>query len=525
MASRRLPDADTITAIRFLEARDPATGRPLIAHTKGEWAGRPFVCLPWQRAIMRELFGRRLADGRRQYRKALVGVARKNGKSAWASALALYLLVADQEPGAEVYSVAADKDQARVVFGEARKMLEASPLADECAIFRDAIAHRPTNSIYRVLSSDAPTKHGLSPHAVIFDELHAQPDRELWDVLTTAQGARRQPLTLAITTAGFDKQSLCYELYRYGRSVESGEREDPQWFFRWYGADDTADWRDRAAWKAANPSLGATVSLDFLEAEYREAEVLPGRQNTFRTLYLNQWVEQADRWLDVQVWDDQGGPPLEEAALAGQVCCGGLDLASVSDLTSWVLVFPAEDGGLQVLHRSFVPEAQLDRRRNPRNWELYQQWVAEGVLLVTPGDAVDYAAVKARVIADCRRFDVRGVNVDRLFQGQQLTQELADEGVPVLPMGQGFLAMGPAVKTFEQRYLMRQIRHGGDPVLRWAVRHAVTRVDPAGNVKIDKARSQEKVDPLVALVMALDRVSRGDLERRSVYEARGLLYL
>lgn len=511
--------------MRFLEAIDPRTRRPLIAHTKGEWAGRPFRLLAWQRDIMRHLFGTCLPDGRRQYRKALIGVGRKNGKSAWASALALYLLIADGEPGAEIYAVAADRDQARVVFGEARKMLEASPLLQECAIFRDSIVHRATNSVFRVLSSDAPTKHGLNPHAVIFDELHAQPDRELWDVLTTAQGARRQPLTLAITTAGFDKTSLCYELYEYGRQVAAGDRDDPQWFFRWYGADLEDDWRDRAAWKKANPSLGETVSLDFLEAEFREAESLPGRQNTFRTLYLNQWTEQATRWLDLGVWDAQAGPPVTEDACLGRPCCGGLDLASVSDLTSWVLLFPANGGGYQVLHRSFVPESQLDRQRNPRNWELYRRWVREGYLLATPGDAVDYAFVKARVLADCARFDVRGVGIDRLWQGQQLMTELLEEGVPCREMGQGYASMGPATKSFEKAYLDGTLHHGGDPVLRWAVRHAVVRRDPAGNQKIDKDRSQEKVDPIVALVMALDRVSRGDLQTREptllVFGGRG----
>lgn len=500
------------------------SGRPLISHTKGEWAGKPFACLPWQRDVMRHLFGDVLPDGRRRYRKALIGVARKNGKSAWASALALYLLMADGEPGAEVYSVAADKDQARVVFSEARKMLEASPLKEECAIYRDAIVHRATNSTYRVLSSDAPTKHGLNPHAVLFDELHAQPDRELWDVLTTAQGARRQPLTIAITTAGFDKQSLCYELFDYCQQIEAGTRSDAQWFFRWYGASPEDDWRDRSVWKKANPSIGHTVQMEFLEAEFREAEALPGRQNTFKTLYLNAWVEQATRWLDLDVWDRQAGDQVLEEQLVGRAAFGGLDLASVSDLTAWVLAFPEESGQITVLSRAFVPEVQLSPNKNRRNWEVYRKWAEEGVLLTTPGDAVDYGFIVKRVLEDCARFNVRAVNMDRLFQGQSVMQALADAGVNVFPFGQGFQSMGPATQAFERRYLSGELWHGGDPLLRWCVQHAVPKVDPHRNVKIDKARSQEKVDALVALVMALDRVER-EPAGVSVYEERGLVRL
>lgn len=438
------------------------------------------------------------------------------------------MLIGDGELGAQVYSAAADRANASLIFHAAANMVKSDEeLSALCQIIESQkeIRYRPTGSFYRALSSEAYSKHGLNAHAVIYDELHTAPNRELWDVLTTSQGARRQPLVIVISTAGYDRQSIGYEIYDYTRRVRDGVVADPSVLPVIYEAPEDADWRDERVWAAVNPALGDFREIDEIREKCLEAVHLPNNENTFRQLYLNQWTEQATRWLDLALWDDQAGEPVTEEECLGQPCCAGLDLASVSDLTSWVLVFPGHDETLKVLHRSFVPEAQLNRSRNPKTYQTYEQWVRDGVLLTTPGDAVDYAFIKARVLEDCRRFQVRGVNIDKLFQGQQLTTELAEEGVTVWPMAQGFTSMGPAVKAFEERFLKRKLRHGGDPLLRWAVRHAVVKRDPADNHKVDKERSQEKVDPLVALVMAIDRVSRGDLVHQSVYETRGVLTL
>lgn len=512
-------DEHASRVIRFIERN--------LRHSKGEWAGRPFELAAFQKPIVGELFGARRADGTRQYRKALIGFPRKNGKSTLAAALALYLMAMDGEPGAEVYSGANDKDQARIVFGEAKRMVEGSPaLARFCDIYRDTIVFRPTGSFYRVLSADVPTKHGLNPHGIVYDEIHAAKSRDLWDVLTTAQAARRQPMTIAITTAGNDRTSICWELYEYGRKIERGEIVDPSFYFKWIGAPDTAAWDDPDVWRAANPLLAAGVLRgEFFAEEARQAAGMPGRIDAFRQLFLNQWTETAARWLDLALWDASAGHEwAERPDLTGRDVYGGLDIGAVADLTSLVWVAPGPCGGVDVVHRSFVPESLLDTN-NPKatNAALYRRFVQAGVLEVTPGAATDYAFVRERVIADAARYKVRALAIDWQFQGYQLATELTSEGIPVQPMRQGFLSMGPAVSALERRLRMAALHHAGDPLLRWSASHAGIRRDPAGNAKIDKSVSEaDRVDPLVALAMAVDRLERSlSAEGPSVYADSG----
>lgn len=485
-----------------------------LRHSRGQWAGQPFRLTAWQRShIIDPMFGRTGPDGRRQIRTALIELPRKNGKSELAAGIGLYLLCADGEAGAEVYALATDRLQARIVFGEAQRMVQSSPdLAAQLKVYRDVIADPETLSVFRVLSADVPTKHGFNPHGVILDELHAHKSRDLWDVMTTAQGTRREPLRLAITTAGYDRESLCYELHSYARDVRSGVITDPSFLSVHYGARDHQDWRDRAVWAEANPALGDFLRPEFLEDEFRQAEASPARQNTFRRLYLNQWVEQRTRWLELERWDAQAACPAP-AEPDGRWAVGGLDLASVADLTAWVLVSPcpADPEAADLWCQCFVPESQLEQTRNPRHWARYREWADAGILTVTPGAAVDYGAVRVRVVADAMRCDIRSVNLDRLFQGQQLMAELAEEGIPVVAFGQGFLSMGPAVKGFERRFLAGKWHHGGHPILRHAIAHAVAKSDPAGLQKIDRDASVKtggRVDALVALVMAADRLDR-----------------
>ena len=277
----------------------------LLRHSKGEWAGQPFVLQPWQRdQIIRPLFGWKRPDGTRKYRVAYIEVPRKNGKSSLAAGIANLLLFADDEPSAEVYSAAADRDQAAIVFDEAKAMTEGAPvLARRVDIYKRSIVDAKTRSVYRVLSADAFTKHGLNVHGVIFDELHAQPNRDLWDVLKTGTGARRQPMFMQITTAGYDRNSICWEQHEYATKVLDGVIEDPEFFAYIAAADVDDDWLDEAIWRKANPSLGVTVKLDYLQAEARRAEQTPAYQNTFRRLHLNQWTQQETRWLSLEAWN------------------------------------------------------------------------------------------------------------------------------------------------------------------------------------------------------------------------------
>jgi phage terminase large subunit-like protein len=436
-------------------------------HSKSEWAGQPLILAPWQRDLVRELFGRLRPDGRRQYRTALIGVPRKAGKSTMGAAMALRLLFRDGEPGAEVYSAAADRDQARIVFEIARGMVEASPAMSKIAkVYRNSIVVPRTGSTYRVLSAEAYSKHGLSPSAVLVDELHAQPNRELWDVLTTGQGARRQPLTVAITTAGYDRESICFELYHYGRQIEAGVLEDPTFFFRWWGAAEDDPWDDEATWHKAQPNLGISVSLEFMRAEARQARQQPARENTFRRLYLNQWTQQATRWLSLAAWDASAGMVVE-SKLQGRACYGGLDLASTQDLTAFALDFPGDDGGHQVLWRFWLPEERLqdlDRRTAGQA----SVWVRQGRLSLTPGNVVDHQAILEQVDRDARAFNLREIAFDR-WGMTQIAQTLQDNGLTVIPFGQGFSSMSGPTREFERLVLDRKYAQDRDPAVQQAI--------------------------------------------------------
>lgn len=490
-----------------------------LKHTKGRWAGRSFELLPWQEQIIRDLFGTLKADGTRQYRTAFIELPRKAGKSTLAAGIALTLLF-EGEPGGEVYSAAADRDQAAIVFEAAKNMVESSTrLAKEVQPYKRALFVPRFGATYKVLSADAYTKHGLNAHGVIFDELHAQPNRDLWDVLTTSVGAREQPLIVAITTAGYERESICYEMYDYAKKVRDGVIQDPTFYTAIYEAEEDDDWTDPATWKKANPSLGVTVPLEFYEQEYNKASELVSYQNTFRRLYLNQWVQQHSRWIDLGIWDEQAGM-VDEDKLAGSTCYGGLDLAAVSDMVAWVMVFPGKDPEqMDVVARMFCPESRLYDHQN-RYRHQYQAWAKQGWLQTTPGEHIDYAAVKAQILRDAQKFNIKDLNVDRLFQAHQLSGELEDEGLTVIGMGQGFLSMAKPMKDFERLLLARQIRHGGNPILRWMADNVAVKQDAAGNLKPDKASSQGKIDGIVGLLMAIDRAIRH--QKTSVYEGRGV---
>lgn len=488
-------------------------------HTKGEWAGRPFLLGDWQKEIIRGIFGPADRHGVRHVRTALIGVPRKNGKSTLGAALALYLLIGDQEPGAEVYSVAADREQARIVFGIACEMVSAGPLAKYAIPRRNWIEVPKTKSIYRVMSADAPTKHGLNPHGIIFDELHAQPNRELWDVLTSGQGARRQPLTLAITTAGFDRESICFEQYDYGRKVAARIVDDRSFFFRWWGAADDDAWDDPAVWAGANPNFGVTPTLSFLESEVRKAKHQPARQNAVRRLYLNQWTSASDRWMDLAAWDATAGLVVEDQ-LAGRACFGGLDLANTTDVAALAWDFPDGAGGHDAIWRFFIAAEQLTDL-DKRTAGLASAWARDGRLCVNDGNVIDYAAIMAQIDRDAQRFDVKALAFDR-WGSPVFVQALADRGMTVASMGQGFASMSPPTKELERLVLERRYRHGGNPVMRWMVDNVVVRTDPAGNVKPDKQRSSEKIDGVVAGIMALDAATRAQPVKRSAYETRGM---
>jgi phage terminase large subunit-like protein len=500
----------------------------LLVHVEGEWAGDPFILQPWQRNdIIRPLFGWKRADGTRKYRYAYIEIPRKNGKTTMVAGIALLLLYLDEEPGAKVFGAAADREQAALVFELAKAMVEESPkLLKQSDLFKRSIVVPATRSVYRVISAEAYTKHGLNASGVVIDELHAQPNRDLWDVLTTSTGARRQPLVVAITTAGFDRESICWEQHEYAQKVLDGVIDDPSYFGYIKAADPDDDWLDEEVWKKCNPSLDVTVKLDYLRGEARKAKHIPAYQNSFRRLHLNQWTSQETRWLPLEAWD-QCGFPVEPAELEGRPCYGGLDLASAVDLAAFSLSFPPTEGKesdaepVPTLHWFWIPEENLiERARKDR--VPYDAWVRDGLITATPGNVIDYAYIVRDITELGKLFNIKEIAFDR-WGAFQVSQQLEGAGFTMVAFGQGFVSMSAPTKELLRLTLNHRLAHGGNPVMRWMADNLVVRMDPAGNVKPDKEKSREKIDGIVSLIMSIDRFVRHGGKTGSVYEERGLL--
>lgn len=498
-----------------------------LCHTKGTWAGKKFKLLDWQEQIIRDLFGTLKPNGYRQFNTAYIEIPKKNGKSELAAAVALLLCCGDGEQRAEIYGCAADRGQATIVFDVAADMVRMCPaLNKRCKILtsQKRILFTPTNSFYQVLSAEAYSKHGFNIHGVVFDELHTQPNRKLFDVMTKGSGdARMQPLYFLITTAGTDTNSICYETHQKAKDILEGRKIDPTFYPVIYGAGEDEDWTDPKVWLKSNPSLGETIGMDKVEAACESAKQNPGEENSFRQLRLNQWVKQAVRWMPMDKWDACAFPANEEM-LEGRVCYGGLDLSSTTDLTSFCLVFPPEDEDepYYVLPYFWVPEDTLDLRVK-RDHVPYDLWHRQGYLETTEENVVHYGYIEKFIERLGERFNIRDIAFDR-WGATQMSQDLENMGFTVVPMGQGFASMSPPTKELMKLTLEKKIAHGGHPVLRWNMDNIFIRTDPAGNIKADKAKSTEKIDGAIAMIMALDRAIRcGNDTSESVYDTRGLL--
>ncbi len=491
----------------------------------------PFKLMQWQEdQLVKPLFGWKRRDGTRRYRRGGVWVPKKNGKSTLSAGLSLYMLVADGEPSAEVYSAANDRNQAGIIHGNAVGMVERSPILmkriGKKGIIRSTktIHDLVSGSFFKALSADAPTKEGFNIHALIVDELHRMKNRVMWDTLVYGGASRRQPMVLSISTAGvYDIMSIGWEQYTYARDISTGVKDDDWSFFALiYEASKDDDWRLPATHRKANPSYGVTVKVDTLEEECVEAQAEPRKESTFRRYRLNQWANQATRWIPLKAWDANNVHPVSRAQLMGSMAFGGLDLASVSDMTAYVLLCecPLHENCWDVLPRFWVPEAALSDTRNP-NQGMYVQWVKRGLLETTPGNSTDYDFIEAAVLQDAKDFDLRALGIDRLFQGQSVSNHLIAEGVTVIEVGQGFIGQGAPMKEFERRWLAKQLHHGGHEILRWQADNVEVKEDPANNMKIAKPHSHNdprKVDGLQALVNALVPLSREAGEPKPQYQ-------
>lgn len=505
-------------AVKFIEN---------LCHTKGKWAGKRFWLLPWQEQLIRDIFGIVKPDGYRQFRTAFVEICKKVGKSELAAAVALYLLYADNEPSAEVYGAAADRQQASIVFDVARQMVEMSPALLKRSKLMTAtkrIVNYGNSGYYQVLSAEVGGKHGFSVSGLVFDEIHTQPNRQLYDVLTKGSSdARQNPLHFIITTAGTDRHSIAYELHTKAVDILEGRRVDPTFYPVVYGLKDDEDWEDEANWYKVNPSLGYTVDIERLRDAYREAKQNPADEVTFKWLRLNMWVSSTVAWIPDAIFM-KGNEEINLASLEGRDCYGGLDLSSTGDITALVLMFPPRDEDEKYILLPFfwVPEETIPQRVKAASIP-YDIWERQGYLLSTEGNVIHYDFIEKFINDLAEKYHICEIAVDR-WNATQMIQNLEGDGFTMVPFGQGFASMSGPTKDFYRLLMEGQIIHGRHPVLRWMAGNVVVDTDPAGNIKVTKAKSKEKIDGIVAAIMALDRCIRNQTEPQgSVYDERGLL--
>jgi len=489
-----------------------------LCHVKGAKGGHGFDLEPWEVAIVGNLFGWLRDDGTRRYRRSLLYVPRKNGKTPIAAGVILYALFEDGEPGAEIYGAAAKYEQAALVFQHASRMCKRNDaLAARCHVYGDRRAGGPGKSIqlvdhpanvddltaYQVVARDSSGgMDGWNMHVGVIDELHAQPDRELVDAMETAMSARRNPLLFAITTADFERESICNETYDYACAVRDRKIEDPAFLPAIWAADEKDDWQDEAVWWRVNPNLEVSKSLEYMQAQCRKAKESAGARNAFLRRDLNIRTRQSVLWLDADEWKACRGD-VDAEALAGQTCYAGLDLASTSDLTAFVLGFPI-DGRFKLLPFFWCPEAAIDRRREQET-RMYRQWIDKGLIRTTPGNVTDYDVVRRDINELGQRYGVRGIAADRNFQGMQLAVQLGGDGFDVVAWGQGFVSMAAPTLAFETAIKGGTLEHGANPVLDWMAGNVAVEIDAAGNMKPSKAKgaSKGKIDGVVCAIMAL----------------------
>jgi phage terminase large subunit-like protein len=499
------------------------------SYTKGEWAGQKFKLMPWQwDDIIKPLFGTMNEDGSRQYRTCYVEVPKKNGKSEMCAAIGLYMLTNDGEEGAEVYLAAADREQASIVYQAAATMVSNSEdLSDHIKRLdsRKRLIYQKKNSFMQVLSSESYTKHGLSPSAVIIDEIHAHPNDELYTVLTAGTDyARRQQVVLVITTAGvYDKKSIWWKLRTRAQQVKAGIIEDPRFLPVLYLADpERDDPEDEELWKRVNPSIGQIFTLDKIRQDYEEAKNDPADFQNFLRFRLNIPIKSLSRWMPMEKWDACDGV-VDLDALKGRPCYGGLDLASKIDLAAFVLVFPAVNGGhWDVVAHFYCPEDGILKRSRVDKVP-YDQWARRGFITATPGNVIDYDWIKKDIYEAKNDYDLREIGFDS-WNAQATATDIMNElnpqggdGFQMVECRQGPITFNEPMKDLLVKVMGGLIRHGGNPVLRWNADNLVIRKDANGNMAPDKEKATDKIDGLVALVMAWSR-AMFSITEASVYE-------
>jgi phage terminase large subunit-like protein len=510
-----------------------------LVHIKGEWANTPIWLEPWQQAFIANLLGWKRANGTRRYRKYLLYVPRKNAKTTLAAGLQLEIMCNDGEQGANIDCAAADREQARNLFDVAREMV-ARDAALEARLqrYQYSIAHKDSASAFKVLSADANTKHGGNTHSGVVDELHAQPNSDLYEVLETSSAARRQPLMGGLTTADYERPSLCNTMHDHAKAVRDGRLDDWQFLPGIWEAELADDWRDPKTWAKANPNLGVSVKPEFLEQAALKAEHQPSFLNTFLRLHLNVRTQQAEKWIDMQAWarcgpsgehgdTSQARRAAEPVPVGGKMAVG-VDLASTDDFAAMVLAWPEENpaGGEDLIRlraRFWIPES-MAREREKRGVPV-TQWARDGWLTMTPGERIDFATIEAEILGVCRRHGVREPAFDP-WGAAQMIQRLQGEGLEPIEYQQSFRLSNDATRHLETLVATDRLRHDGDPVLAWMFGNTTLDRDTMDNVRPSKKKSGEKIDGVIASMMAVGvLIGRDTGPTKSVYEDRGLLVL
>lgn len=500
-----------------------------LKHTKGKWHGVPFELLPWQEKIVRDIFGTVKENGYRQYNYAYIEVPKKNGKSELAAGFALQGLCADGEWAAEVYGCAADRRQASIVFDVAVDMVDQWPaLKKKCklVISQKRIIYLPTKSFYQVLSAEAYTKHGLNVHRVVFDELHAQPTRKLYDIMTKGSGdARTQPLFFIITTAGDDpdRQSIGWEVHEYARKVLSGDINDPTFYAVIYGVDEDDDWEDEENWWKANPSLGITIDIDKVRAAYLRAKNNPAEERLFRQLRLNQWVKyKSTKWVPLEAWDATAGLVIPEK-LYGRKCFGGLDLSSKIDISAFKLLFPPTDDDpvWRSLSWFWIPIENM-KERVKRDGVRYDEWVRQGLIKATDGNSIDYNVIEQDIIKLGDLYDIQEIGYDP-WNAYQMAQNLTEKGMIMAEVRQGYKSMSEPMKYLEGLILDQKYHHGGNPVDRWMFGNLEVKKDENENIRpVKDKQGKNRIDGIVALINAM---ARAILHEKEEEKFPGIIFL
>ena len=513
-----------------------------LKHAKGPLAGQPFILEPWQQGLVGCMFGWKRPDGTRRYREVFLYIGKKNGKSAIVSGLILLVMKYDEEFGAEIYSAASSHDQAALIFNYASGMVVQSKSLS--SIFKvyggygggvgKSIFYPDKMNSYKCLSADADTADGSNVHFAAIDELHRHKKPDLADILQKSTAARSQPLIVYTTTADYNRPSLCNTKLTYAKSVRDNDGDenavgyDPAFLPVIFEAEADDDWKSPVTWQKANPNMGVTIPESFLARECKKAQEMPTELNNFLRLHLNIVTDSDVAWLDLSQWDSCCLPALaftdHEAACAGRECVIGLDLSTTTDLTAAVAVFDDGDGGYSVVPHFWMP-ADTARQHQDVDRVPYLTWAQQGFVHLTPGNVVDYEAVR-RFIRDTlgQRYQVREIAFDP-WNATGLATQLAGDGFELVQFRQGYVSMSGPSKLLETLVLRGKLNHGGHPVLRWNAGNVTIEQDAAGNIKPNKTKSTGRIDGIIGLVMALGRYQVAPSAGASVYEERGLLVI